>query len=130
MNELNYSTLEASKRLVEAGIELKTDFCWIEVKIAGKEIYVLRPFQQHKNHGIPAPTMVEAWRALPQNISMDNTGYILVIEKLKNKEEEDVCCVDYEDEEGCTNNFFTSKNPTDALIDLLICVSKLKENGL
>ena len=53
MNELNYASFEASKRLVEAGIILEAEYCWY---ITGK---------------MPKPSMAEVWRELPDGICIE-----------------------------------------------------------
>jgi len=100
MNPLNYATLEASKRLVDAGIVLETDCVWdefwrIELKYARQE------------KKTPAPSMAEVWRELP---SMDLGVYKI----------DDRISIYSGFGEGYTEN----TNPTDALIDLLIWVRK------
>lgn len=109
MNELNYASVEASKKLVDTGIMLETEAVWRKKRdktgyyLTWKKLY-------HRTSDIPAPTMAEVWRELP---------------------EETVCKKQY-DETKCTNvstydlKVFFNSNPTDALIDLLIWVRKEK----
>ena len=73
MNPNNYASLEASRRLIEAGIVLETDFYHYvpypkqypdksEI-ISKKDISPLKPIQGVEFY--PAPSMAEAWRELP-----------------------------------------------------------------
>jgi hypothetical protein len=101
MNPLNYASLEASKRLVDAGIVLETEYYWIRVANS--------PMTLHNNiHGAddyyPAPSMAEVLKELPNNTAF-----------LKNK-------IYYASTGGKDNAYkeFISTNPTDALIDLLV----------
>lgn len=101
MNELNYATLPASKRLVEAGIVLETDLMWR--KVIGndrKEYFLLSEFEGE----IPAPCMGEVWRELPNGADI-----------IKQKDN----TVGWSGEKRVFNY-----NPTDALVDLLIWVRK------
>ena len=65
MNELNYASLEASKKLYEAGIVLETECYWhfndykYEWQLERRDYFT-------ENIGlIPAPSMSEVWRELP-----------------------------------------------------------------
>ncbi len=120
MNELNYASLEASKRLIDAGIRLDTDSYWAtyleevlqSIKDAGKVLpspYLVNKDSIHnkdllrecKNY-IPAPTMAEIWRELPEGtISMKANDRLY-----------------------CYKGVVHSINPTDSLIDLLILIKK------
>jgi hypothetical protein len=120
MNELNYTTLEVSQRLYEKGIVLETEKVWalnewpvtIDSHVIYKEEWRLidRPMIGYKKQ-IPAPSMAEVWRELPDHL--DSPLSDLVITK---------------DSMGITTCFYKvgheceSTNPTDALIDLLIWV--------
>lgn len=122
MNQANYCTLEAAKRLVEAGIVLETDFCWIN---AGTDIgYLLRPTHQCEFLSrIPAPCFTEVWRELPDSIDSRKFIYELVMMKDAN----DLTKISYS---LMANNVdihaIENTNPTDALIDLLIWVKEQK----
>ena len=110
MNELNYASLEASRRLVEAGIVLKTAFYW-HLPPNGCAEVLFEAFVGHlvcteKCELIPAPSMAEVWRELPNGTEIVRgmtTSAAWIIED------------DFESE---------SDNPTDALIDLLIWVRR------
>ena len=109
MNELNYASLEASKRLVEAGIALETDAEWCKLSNGIMGIYLKEQFKS----GIftvlaPAHSMAEVWRELPD---IHNEYGITMMKYLG-----DTWCK-YYDPHG-----FASTNPTDALIGLLIWV--------
>jgi len=66
MNTDNYASLEASKRLVEAGIVLETDVMWVEGR-SGWFLCTasdLAEYFDEDANAIPAPCMAEAWRKL------------------------------------------------------------------
>ena len=69
MNPLNYASLEASKRLVDNGIVLETEFYWPLDKTDWKKI----PWKR-----IPHPSMAEVWRELPTSEKMPKllTAYL------------------------------------------------------
>ena len=113
MNPDNCASLEASKRLVEAGITPTTEAVW-----ASKEgcpyslVYTTDVGKIGGLYIIPAPSMAEVWRELPYNsaLSMADDGESWVHvgdDPRKNLE-----------------SIHRSFNPTDALIDLLIWVRK------
>ena len=127
MNEANYASLEASKRLVAAGIVLETDAVWIADEyppfgasmkiilkwdIRNKKELIFANFGKLPNGTVPAPSMAEVWRELPEASAYLHT----------NKETE----VWLEDEEDIIpkSNSFANTNPTDSLIYLLIWVRK------
>ena len=64
MNENNYTSLEMSRKLVEAGIALETGLRWFEFK---GEWHLLRPTTSLLDvcDNVPAPCMAELWRELP-----------------------------------------------------------------
>ena len=107
MNTQNYASLEASKRLHDAGIVLKTEAYWI--RVANSQMMLV-----DNRHGAdeyyPAPSMAEVLKELPNNTAF-----------LKNK-------IYYASTGGKDNEYkeFISQNPTDALIDLLIWTRKEK----
>lgn len=130
MNELNYASLSASKKLVDNGIVLETDYYWAtysestlqSIRDAGK-VYP-RPYlvtkesihEKHRTgHGYyPAPSFAEIWRELPWVI--DNYGLISM-----NKVDNITCC-GYRKGMAIREPKFESENPTDALIELLVWV--------
>ena len=115
MNELNYATREASKRLVDAGIVLVTDVKWYRSSITGKNYLTVGlgvppdccPFSD-----VPAPSIAEVWRELPETTHLirlhDGLNEASIPEK-----DGDFCQV-------LSENI----NPIDALIDLLIWVRR------
>ena len=94
MNELNFASLEASKKLVDNGIVLETDFVWRlgadGWKLLNKDWVTNMMSNTYESY--PAPCFTEVWRELPW-----------VIDNMAIREPK-----------------FESENPTDALIDLLI----------
>lgn len=121
MDARNYASLEASRRLIEAGIVLETEAYWWK---AHKRIdWILR----YRNVGIgymltqsvnciPAPCMAEVWRELPECVPYDDTTWA-AWRMFKQGDLTRISAAAYGME-------FTSMNPTDALIDLLIWVRK------
>jgi hypothetical protein len=102
MNPNNYASLEASKRLVEAGIVLETEALWFlgtsdEWHLADKWLC------NHAPQAVPAPSMAEVWMELPEGI--------YIYKGLKFSEAY---------RKFGDPNSHISINPTDALIDLLI----------
>jgi hypothetical protein len=128
MNPLNYASLEASKRLVEAGIVLETEAVW---HLQGdNETYFLQAQGSSAELCVrwgdfPAPSMTEVWRELPDHIDQADllldkssggdtyAGYVTPADVEDGKEEKEV-------------HGLLDINPTDALIDLLIWVRKEK----
>lgn len=118
MNQLNYGSLEACKRLVDAGIVLETEVYWVQAAIGG---WFLQPknlmeTKYRFNKYIPAPSMVEIWRELPDII---NDNYELALYKLITGSQ-----AGYIMGSIIFKPFIFNTNPTDALIDLLIWVRK------
>ena len=111
MNPLNYASLEASKRLVEAGIVLETDFYWASVDMENWSLCTIPHKVGFKEY--PAPSMSEVWRELPYAATIYkgpryNSAWI---------------------EHGMDNTEIYKNNPTDAMIDLLIWARKEAEHG-
>jgi len=115
MNEQNYASREASQRLTGAGIVLETDFHWVMRDDWRKETesgycpehMVIDEKQDEDEDAIPAPSMVEVWRELPDN------GLIYI-----NKHKDGASAW------SAGGYDIKNANPTDALIDLLIWVRK------
>lgn len=106
MNQLNYGSSEACKRLVDAGIVLETDFYHTENEDGSN--YAIRPKEDREKYVYcPAPSMAEVWRELP----VGRTLYTLF--------DGDECFFWYTNSGGA-GKVFSNTNPTDALIDLLI----------
>ena len=117
MNPNNYASLEASNRLVKAGIVLETEALWVKWYFDTSTNMNYSPFEwrlmyrsltQVDLEYIPAPSMAEVWRKLLDitiSIRLQKDGlYFLFLA--------DDTFESYRD------------NPTDALIDLLIWVRK------
>ena len=128
MNQKNYASQEASKRLVDAGIVLETEAVWAFVS------YCNRPSQDDAHYALiikpiipwkeqcPAPSMAEVWRELPESIRLEPTTIFPVWKHLTIEKAEARTEVYYR---PCTyTEIVSSANPTDALIDLLIWVRK------
>ena len=142
MNPLNYASLEASKRLVEAGIVLGTEVCWspifdFNMSSVGKPVPIKDWELMHREHinssmwalkAIPAPSMAEVWRELPVyfdidqcfqpnlvKVADDNKGvmYSAFYSLIVRKLPVPAC--------------YQSANPTDALIELRIWLEERKE---
>jgi hypothetical protein len=119
VNPLNYTSLEASQRLVEAGIVLETDCYWhcahgfkeLKQGTAGKSVV---------GHNYPAPSMAEVWRELPEMIGEMGSKHYLTVQRLGGFTE-----AGYElaHHDGVKKSF-ENTNPTDALTDLLIWVTE------
>ena len=105
MNPDNYATYEASRRLYDAGIVLETDVVWYLPSTGVWELIVKPLFKPMT--WIPAPCFTEVWRELPYGVGLTKltTNYV---------------------QDVAGNYEFESDNPTDALIEILIC---LKEDG-
>jgi hypothetical protein len=132
MNPLNYGSLEACQRLHEKGIELRTDFYWHLVPDKDPEL-LFEAFAGMLDCPpecklIPAPSMAEVWRELPEMISYCHRVYWLTLIKGSNASIADYVCVD-------GSSLFIAKglkayeniNLVDALIDLLIWVKGNKK---
>jgi hypothetical protein len=117
MNPLNYASLEASKRLVDAGIVLETEYYWIRVANS--------PMMLHNNiHGAddyyPAPSMAEVWRELPDI----NQGARIYLTKIGNQTQVGYGWPYMPSSSVVGQNI----SPTDALIELLVWLRKEQEN--
>jgi hypothetical protein len=118
MNTNNYGTLPACQALVQAGIVMETDCVWFygsdhEWHITGQWLAAKAPQQ------VPAPSMVEMWRELPEDMSDGPMKYrkVLSVEGLPLK-----TVAGYY---HCAQVIpwlvkYSSANPTDALIYLRI----------
>ena len=79
MNEANKASLEASKRLVEAGIVLETEFYWakyprMDYELADSDHALFTHFP------IPAPSMAEVWRELEKLSDKEIATAILMLD--------------------------------------------------
>jgi hypothetical protein len=131
LNAQNYATLEPCKRLVEAGIVLETEAAWCEYKngdgratwgLGNKELIADDP---RKRIWIPAPSMAEVWRELPDELEVngETSHKVMWCEGNNNH----YCA--YMRQFKVRSRYFTNINPTDALIDLLIFTRKQTEGG-
>ena len=120
MNELNNATLEVSKRLTKNGIVLKTKAWW---NWNGRE-YVLSPAGTLLP-GFPALSLAEAWRELPEYVTKDEVTYYKTLQSRQ--------CYHFasyrDDGNALEGSIFRNTNPADALISLLVWVTKEKEKG-
>jgi len=136
MNPNNYASLEASQRLVEAGVMLETDFYWYvynedmcrSLIAADKAIpapYLVNRASVRTRIGsiptayVPAPSMAEVWRELPETID----EYDLTCEKIFNGGMQ-AGYTTYDVSGLRWKVLLNAANPTDAMIDLLIWVRK------
>jgi hypothetical protein len=124
MNEANYGSLEACQRLVEAGIVLETEASWCEYTKGKWDIGYTELIKEsnrfllEKRKVIPAPSMAEVWRELPDEISTRALFCDLAVYRRGiNTVAQYIWFND-------SQISFESTNPTDALIDLLIWVKK------
>ena len=120
MNAQNYASLEASKKMADAGIMLETDFIYNQ---DGKLLY--RPLVPVLPGDIPAPTMAEVWRELPNTLK----GGDLEIWKASDKITGCgyfIANDEYFREQNVEVVVHRNTNPTDAFIDLLIWVKEQK----
>jgi hypothetical protein len=114
MNPNNYCTLEAAKRLVEAGIVIDTDFYHVKHLSGGYWQQSIRSKNELLNIPIenvaevlPAPSMAEVWRELPDSVQLFKDPIIKqTVARLFN------------------SSTFAGTNTTDALIELLIWVRR------
>jgi len=114
MNTQNFAGLEACKRLVDAGIVLETESCWrygLDDKWSLVSVDWATTMMSNTLKVIPAPSMAEVWRELPEQ---HDDEYLRLF-----KDEGKTFCGygEYADRWG-------NENPTDALIDLLIWKEK------
>jgi hypothetical protein len=115
MNNLNYATLEASKKLHDAGIMLETEKYWAWDNDKRYISHIPRLMNKgganSHNNMIPAPSMAEVWRELP---------FQSYIKKLDDGSTLVWICDDDADGKYIESNMIANTNPTDALIDLLV----------
>ena len=123
MNELNYASLEASKKLAEAGIVLETDCIWVkwysdnypqgEWRLMYKALIQVEEFTEQ----YPAPCFTEVWRELPATIEIDGETYNLCCHKIGG-----VNCAEYVSDLPETVGSVYGVNMADNLIELLVWV--------
>ena len=118
MNEQNYGSREACQRLVEAGIVLETDASRYESTLPEPAKWMLKNSGWKDGSKVPASSMAEAWRELPEKKTIQGMLCSLMIYKRLG-----CTCASYWWHEEEVVSFFNT-TPTDALIDLLIWVKK------
>lgn len=129
MNPLNYASLEACKRLVDAGVVLETEAGWYKIFRPGSHAFDMVLSMRTGNEkfygdNFPAPTMAEVWRELPD--SVDDAD--LVMEKTSQGDTYAGYAIPVKASQGEVDSYeqeihgLLDTNPTDALIDLLIWV--------
>jgi hypothetical protein len=112
MNELNYASLEASKKLVDNGIVLsEVDFMWFEHEVGewilmSSDSVSIKAFKD--GHAYPAPCFTDVWRELPAGASVYKGTVVEVANTA-------ACMVD-----RIKTPYIERTNPTDALINLLV----------
>ena len=124
MNTQNYASLEASKRLHDAGIVLKTESCQrygLDDKWSLVSVDWATTMMSNTLKVIPAPSMVEVWRELPECITKGGTIQYLEMGKTGSKT---YAAYDFADD------YILFDNPTDALIDLLIWVKEQNKDRI
>jgi hypothetical protein len=114
MNELNYASLSASKKLVENGIWLETDYFYVNTFSNMGWVFRQKGGFNDEDDFIPAPSMAEVWRELP---------FQSYIKKLDDGSTLVWICDDDADGKYIESNMIANTNPTDALIDLLVWLS-------
>ena len=121
MNPNNYASLEASRRLAEAGIVLETDHSWIWILPDARTGYAIDTtwrVQSNPMYGkLPAPSMAEVWRELPATVP-DRELYAPM--KLRKAGDGKTWGSYFRDGSQIIDSIKADINPTDALIELLI----------
>lgn len=119
MKEPNYCSLEASKRLVDAGIAIKTDMFWMT---CANSPWLLRDNRHGADEYYPAPTFAEIWVELPAELVNVHKKERLFLDAWKNGDLF-VCCYDNDIDEKW-RGVQKHKNPADAVAELLIWVKE------
>ncbi len=117
MNEQNYCSLSASKKLVEADIILKTDVFWIKVS---NNPWMLSEYTHGAYGWYPAPSFAELWRELPEDTRMTKCR------KEGSAEVYAEIFVESWDDYGYQPSLQENINPADAAAELLIWVRREK----
>ena len=125
MNNLDYASFEASKKLHDAGIMLETEKYWAWDNDKRYISHIPRLMNKgganSHNNMIPALSMAEAWRELPECITKGGTIQYLEMGKTGSKT---YAAYDFADD------YILFDNPTDALIDLLIWVKEQNKDRI
>ena len=119
MNSENYCSLNLAQRLIDAGIVLETDHQWLMLKnedcyLSGEIVPMIEIIRE-----LPAPSMAELWRELPEYITNGSTIQYLEMGKTGSKT---YASYDFADD------YVLFDNPADALAELLIWVKEQKVN--
>lgn len=122
MNELDYASFEASKKLYDAGIILETKKYFKVVYTKDSDFFYLQknngtdaanvPVKMEHIFKIPAPCFTEVWRELPEQTYIKQLCNISMVW---------LC----DEDKGIESPFFECQNPTDALIELKIWLKGL-----
>ena len=119
MNERNVASFESSKKLVDNGIVLDTECYWCRLHDWDKYELKSADYASFCDDSYPAPCFTEVWRELPEKDRDGKRKTMMTVEGLT--------IVGYTTgRSGFDQNCFSAKNPTDALIKLLIWVRKEK----
>ena len=110
MNELNYTSLDMSRKLVKAGIVLKTEAKWIIWPTGLAELVYSWQYRDADVEVFPAPSFTELWRELPAFVGLT-----------KQPDGISKCWVESLTGDMMIKVFFNA-NPADALAELLIFV--------
>jgi hypothetical protein len=121
MNKDNYCSLGTCQKIVEAGIVLETEAVYVKLfkgyKLRMKDSFSFREEDDY----IPAPTMAELWRELPEYITNGSTIQYLEMGKTGSKT---YAAYDFADD------YVLFDNPTDALAELLIWVKEQNKESI
>jgi len=116
MNELNYASLEASKKLYEAGIVLETEAGWYRNPANEEAFLAYNLLGVEKDYLIcPAPCFTDVWRELPEAYLLPNRW--IAFPRLSRTGK--LSFASYCSNDG-ESKVFANQNPTDALTDLLV----------
>jgi len=127
MNEKGYGSREACEKLVELGIVLETEAYWYwdqsgEWKLVRIDSKIMQAVVEAKE-AIPALSMAEAWRELPDIFN----GAYIEIWKVANYTYCSYC--DCDGNLQLTEHSISNTNPADALIYLRIWLEERKEES-
>lgn len=133
MNELNVATFEASQRLFDAGAVLATENYW-RIYGVDEDPVIELVTAEHRLDGwdrcnlrtYPAPSMAEVWRELPEVFEYESIQAYLSITKSRKKDNTTYAFYALPDDKAVCGSKKHSRNPADALIDLLIWVTEQK----
>jgi len=127
MNELNYCTRPAAERLQKAGIVMETEAHWYLIPEMNqeRERWILSRDESGVMkclHRIPAPSLAEVWRELP-----DSHGVCTTLVCEKHDQETIVGYFDWDMSQFSIS--YRSTNPADAAIDLKIWLEGREGKG-